>query len=319
MVRTLEIFLIIVPMVAGAIAILLAYRLMRNHPLPYLNSYFYFLVFLYIFGSYSLIGSGLLEHLLSRSAPDSEIAQTSSLYAVLLGIPFLALSKYMLIRAGVEMTGRSLNRIFTAGYFVITLGAFFLYGFFLIRLTRFGMGEYLYFIGMQRWIFAAFLLVVYLSVFLASLLMSGNQPRHERKLTRTVFAWYLPYVLLTNGCLILSGRYNLLTYAFIFLFMSWHLIPLLYLNLNAGTYNGDRSSVQKDFEEQLRRFCREYQITKREQEVIRLISRGLSNQEISDSLYISLQTVKDHVHRIFVKTGVKNRIQLTNVIRSSNS
>ena len=39
-------------------------------------------------------------------------------------------------------------------------------------------------------------------------------------------------------------------------------------------------------------------------------------QEISESLYISLQTVKDHVHRIFVKTGVKNRIQLTNMIRS---
>ena len=40
----------------------------------------------------------------------------------------------------------------------------------------------------------------------------------------------------------------------------------------------------------------------------------MSNQEISDSLYISLQTVKDHVHRIFTKTGVKNRVQLTNLV-----
>jgi ATP/maltotriose-dependent transcriptional regulator MalT len=49
--------------------------------------------------------------------------------------------------------------------------------------------------------------------------------------------------------------------------------------------------------------------------VIRLICRGLSNQEISETLFISLQTVKDHTHRIFVKTGVRNRVQLSNMIR----
>ncbi|MDA3822091.1 MAG: LuxR C-terminal-related transcriptional regulator, partial [Bacteroidales bacterium] len=59
-----------------------------------------------------------------------------------------------------------------------------------------------------------------------------------------------------------------------------------------------------------------YEISKRETEIVELICKGMSNQEISNSLFISLQTVKDHVYRIFLKTGVKNRVQLTNLVSS---
>ena len=37
---------------------------------------------------------------------------------------------------------------------------------------------------------------------------------------------------------------------------------------------------------------------------------GTRMQEIADLLFISLQTVKDHVSRIYRKTGVRNRVQL---------
>lgn len=60
-----------------------------------------------------------------------------------------------------------------------------------------------------------------------------------------------------------------------------------------------------------------YKISKREQEIIRLICQGKSNREIEDELFISLQTVKDHVYNIFQKTGVKNRVQLSNLFRGS--
>ena len=55
---------------------------------------------------------------------------------------------------------------------------------------------------------------------------------------------------------------------------------------------------------------RKYGITGREFEIIALICRGKSNQEIADELCISAQTVKDHNYNIFQKTGVKNRTQL---------
>ena len=62
-------------------------------------------------------------------------------------------------------------------------------------------------------------------------------------------------------------------------------------------------------------FCQHYNISQREKDVIELICAGKSNKEIEDELFISLQTVKDHTHRIYQKTGVKNRIQLSNLVR----
>ncbi len=50
-------------------------------------------------------------------------------------------------------------------------------------------------------------------------------------------------------------------------------------------------------------------LTTREQEVIRLIARGLTNKEIARDLFISEKTVKNHVSNIFKKIDVADRTQ----------
>jgi LuxR family maltose regulon positive regulatory protein len=50
-------------------------------------------------------------------------------------------------------------------------------------------------------------------------------------------------------------------------------------------------------------------LSKREIEVIKLLEEGLSNQEIAARLFISLNTVKAHLKRIYGKLGVSNRVQ----------
>jgi DNA-binding NarL/FixJ family response regulator len=50
-------------------------------------------------------------------------------------------------------------------------------------------------------------------------------------------------------------------------------------------------------------------LTDRELETLNLLALGMSNQQISERLYLSVGTVKTHVHRIISKLGVSDRTQ----------
>ncbi len=57
-----------------------------------------------------------------------------------------------------------------------------------------------------------------------------------------------------------------------------------------------------------------FNISPREEEIIRLILRGMSNKEIQAALFISHNTVKNHVYNIYQKMNVKSRLQLVSVV-----
>ncbi len=50
-------------------------------------------------------------------------------------------------------------------------------------------------------------------------------------------------------------------------------------------------------------------LTEREQEVMNLLAKGLSNKAIADRLYVSEKTVKNHINRIYAKLGVTTRAE----------
>lgn len=53
-----------------------------------------------------------------------------------------------------------------------------------------------------------------------------------------------------------------------------------------------------------------FDFTSRELEVVKLLQAGNSHAEICDILFISESTLNKHIHHIYRKAGVKNRIQL---------
>lgn len=54
----------------------------------------------------------------------------------------------------------------------------------------------------------------------------------------------------------------------------------------------------------------DHNLTRREEEVAKLILRGNSNKKISKKLYITEKTVKTHLTKIFKKLGIRNRLEL---------
>jgi Response regulator containing a CheY-like receiver domain and an HTH DNA-binding domain len=71
--------------------------------------------------------------------------------------------------------------------------------------------------------------------------------------------------------------------------------------------NGSKNPRSQPFED---RFLLRKKLTRREQEVLELITKALNNKEIASQLYISDQTVGVHRKNIMRKLGVRNTVNL---------
>ncbi len=58
-----------------------------------------------------------------------------------------------------------------------------------------------------------------------------------------------------------------------------------------------------------KQIAEKHNFTLRELEVLELIAQGLSNQEIADQLFVSLNTVKTHTSKVFAKLDAQRRTQ----------
>jgi DNA-binding CsgD family transcriptional regulator len=74
--------------------------------------------------------------------------------------------------------------------------------------------------------------------------------------------------------------------------------------------------IPLDAEELSAEFISKYKITDREREIILKVIQGKSNAVIATELFISLATVKTHLHNIYKKIGVESRYDLLARVRS---
>lgn len=90
--------------------------------------------------------------------------------------------------------------------------------------------------------------------------------------------------------------------------------PQIIIKAIRSIYNGDAyltpSVIRKIFNIiQRNNHIFLYDLTKRELEILVLMGTGKSNKQIAGELYISQDTVKNHISNIFSKMGVKNRTE----------
>jgi DNA-binding CsgD family transcriptional regulator len=94
-------------------------------------------------------------------------------------------------------------------------------------------------------------------------------------------------------------------------------IPFLWIKYGVLREMGkSRSEESRDLSGRL---LESFKISAREEEIIRLILQGMSNKDIQAALFISPNTVKNHIYNIYQKMNVKSRLQLVSVILNLTS
>jgi len=301
---SLIVFIFCAGMAAGAI--LLTSQLMKERSVSFARPLFYHIIFMFAFGFYGIWGQFIIVAVAgSRLTPD--MLSTVSVISLLLGLPFLILGWMMLLRFGTECAGLRLKAYVYVLFIVINL----------VTLTAIGYisGETVFSEALPLFKYyysGASVLFVLITAFL---LMKGTASSTGQT-DRRILAAIATAGALSQSAVLLFLPHSVwmaLIFAFL-LFAATALLPAYIV------YKADLSAYQLPEELKLTRgiddFCLKHEISPREAEIIREICNGLSNQEIADKLFISLQTVKDHTSRIYSKTNVRNRMQLMTMVQT---
>ncbi len=296
-------------LLSASVTINLAYRMKRAYTWNYVNTLFYFVLLFYLSVFFTRPWSTIIVEVLGLKG-----AQQTTYFALqytLLIRPLNALGLYLLYRVTVEIRGGKISRKFTWSYFAFW--AVFLAVILYHVLGFLKTGE-LSLVPVAMYHFSDWAgLMFILSICAILFYRSGKLEDPGRRTAGRGFGGllFLGFIVFNvTGILTMGGGYL----DFIFLFVV--VPPVVFLYFFLAKHKKEHPGLP-DEEAELQVVFEKYGITGREQEVIRLVSRGKTNREIADELFVSLQTVKLHVHNIYRKIGVKNRVQLSNFIRNS--
>lgn len=83
----------------------------------------------------------------------------------------------------------------------------------------------------------------------------------------------------------------------------------IWVDSKIAGYVFDVLTHMKEEQKKDRAKAEDFNISEREMEVLKLVSDGMSNEEIANTLFISINTVKNHIAGIISKLAVKDRTQ----------
>ena len=293
----------------AVIGILISYQLYQSQQKPLLQILLYQQIFLFSFFIYGIWGNMVLREIISDFNLSHELTSKLAVFIPVLGVPFLMVSLFMLLKIGYSINGFVITKITAYSYFTAFILMLFVPAFLLQK-------GYIEIYGNPDLFIIRVLVLLNLIVhffFIIPFL------KPKKKLLLKEFGFNKPSGILIyfSGVILYSfllSFFNFFGYisscfAILFLFAVNVFFPG-YIRLNIRALQTTQSSENMDFDS----FCSYYEISKREAEIVLEICTGKTNKAISEKLFITLQTVKDHTHRIYTKTGVKSRVQLANLV-----
>jgi DNA-binding CsgD family transcriptional regulator len=297
------IFIVSVALAAGGVVI--SSKMRNNFRHEIFSTLLYFQAFIYTFGFYGIWGQVAVRAFLSPYISTELLTRFSDI-SMLMGLPFLVFAWLMLIQFSINISGRVRAKWFSSMFLISNFSILLIFGFIIAKA------------GVARpasLIKYYFILLNFLYSLTSSwLIMFPGKSRpmiheHDRKI---VVPSIILIMLLQCSPLLFYTSQIYLALIFIFTFFAGNSFLPLYLNY--GTLlSAFEDENRKDLS--LEDLCKRFEISPRETDIVREICHGLSNREIAEKLFISVQTVKDHTHRIYIKTNVKRRVQLINLVK----
>lgn len=120
---------------------------------------------------------------------------------------------------------------------------------------------------------------------------------------------YIEYNLLDDAQYISFNNWYIF---FAILFLSWNILQTLlqFDFIKTRSIEIDDSIISA--------LAKKYQITKREEEIMRYITKGYTYMEMSNLCNISYNTIKTHVYNLYQKLNVSGKVELINLIHDAN-
>lgn len=300
----ITIFVFCAAMAVGSI--MLNSRLMTEQRLPFLRSLFYHIIFMSAFGFYGVWGQFIIIAITGEKLTP-ELLSSISVISMLLGLPFLVIGWLMMIRFGFELAGTRFSTMATVLFLVLNFG--------LIAALGIVSGDMDFSEALPLFKYYYSGVAVISGLITAFTLMAGKTCL-AAVADRRFLALAIPAGTILQAAVLLflpHSAWMALVFVFL-LFASMAILPV-YLTYIADLKVFIRQS-ELDLPMGIDDFFARHEISPREADIIREICNGLSNQEIADKLFITLQTVKDHTSRIYTKTNVRNRMQLMTLVQS---
>jgi len=301
-----SVVLFLVAILASALLLGVSFALRIRHNARYLDLYFYFIVVVVSYGFVNWIGPSIVAYFVELGADKSTDAV---LLFVAFAVPLSLVKLHLFVALLLRLLERSPSRLLVQVFYAIALLSTAFAGFLLSR--DFGSAG----LGHSRSFLILFgVLVVALSYlailyFLSRIESLKSEPlkKHARR-----FGW--SYLI---GYFVYTSPYYLVYFVALpwyqaispYSYYAMHLVPVIFLRqfVLQQQREGSASAIGSA---DLDSITSRYGISKRECTVLVLVLEGKSNGEIAEQLFISQNTVRNHIFNIYGKLQVRNRIQL---------
>lgn len=293
----------------ATLGILATYNSFQQLKLPVLAILLYQQIFLFSFFIYGIWGNMALREILADLNLSAQLNAKLAFFIPIIGIPFMIVSWFMLLKFGFNANGYKFSKVFIYTYFPTLVLIVFLLSFLIQNETLKILPHPDLFVVRT---IATLNLVMHLFFILPFFLkLKKDNFIKQIGLSKKWILIYFAGVLIYSAALSFFNAYGFISICFsiVLLFAVSSIIPI---KIKAFLMTAEIMEDHQNFD--FESFCNAFEISKRESEIILEICSGKSNKAIAEKLFITLQTVKDHTHRIYTKTGVKSRVQLANLV-----